>query len=107
MSNLLGGLFDSGRADVTERPSASPGGHTGGAGGAGQQSNAERAADVQGQVQAAIGQLRESERRDREQENDRSRIKALEEALKAATERTPREHRKVERFMGWVDEEDE
>ena len=110
VSNLLGGLFDSGRADVTERPAASPGGEAGGAGGAGGaagRTSAERAADVQGQVQAAIGQLRESERRDREQENDRQRMANLEQELRKVTEKTPREHRPVEKFMGWhLEEED-
>lgn len=106
MSNLLGGLFDSGRADVTERPAAAPGGHTGAATGAGQ-TNAERAADVQGQVRTAIEQLRDGERRDREHESDRSRIAALEAELKKVTEKSPREHRPVEKFMGWHLEEEE
>ena len=84
----IGKLFSTGRADVSER-STSDGG--------------AQPPDIRGEVQAALGELKRAEDAERRAGLAEERLKAVEKAV----EKTPRESRWVEKFMGWHEDGDD
>lgn len=63
----------------------------------------DEAADVATQVRAELDRVNANTERQRRGSALQARIDKIEEQLKAAAEKPPVQHRKVELFMGWVD----
>ena len=63
----------------------------------------DEAADVATQVRAELDRVNASTERARRGSALNERIARIEEQLRAAVEKPPVQHRKVELFMGWVD----
>lgn len=104
VSEVLGGLFKSGRADVhdddddddrSSRRRSSRG-----------RGRGVDVDDIGRQVEEAVGRVSARTAAEKKEAEREARLKALEEKT-AKPEKTPREHRKVSRWMGWVSDDDD
>lgn len=101
VSDVLGGLFTSGRADVTDKDDQDKGGRGRGRG----RGRDDDAGDIQSQVEAAVKKVRDKDTRDAAEKSREERLAAVEAKL-AKPEKTPKQQRRSTRFMWGAEDED-